>query len=228
MATPLTIVVVEDHDLLREAMVAALKGAGHHVLGLICAEDMEDASGIAAPDVYVLDLNLPGEDGISLAKRLRESQPGVGIVILSARVEAYEKIEGYRSGADIYLSKPTSPEELIAAVEAVSRKLHHRGQKQAVGLNTLTMQLLGPGGTVGLTAAETQLLAAFARAPQGTLERFQVAEHLKVLSQEWQPSSSLEVRLTYLRRKLEQAGYKGAIKSIREVGYRLTFMLQVQ
>ena len=82
---PLRIVVVEDYDVLREAIVDLLRQDGHQVTGLAMAEDIDDEVSNSAPDLYVIDLNLPGEDGISLAQRIHRSQPEAMIVIASAR-----------------------------------------------------------------------------------------------------------------------------------------------
>lgn len=78
MATALNIIVVEDHDTLREVTVALLAEQGHKVIGLACAEALDDEAGGRVADIYLLDLNLPGENGISLARRIRHAQPNVG------------------------------------------------------------------------------------------------------------------------------------------------------
>ncbi|WVN40958.1 response regulator transcription factor [beta proteobacterium MWH-UniP1] len=222
MASPLNIVVVEDHDLLREATVAALASAGHHVVGLIAAEELEDSPQTHNADIFVLDLNLPGEDGISLAKRLRAASPRVGIIMTTARTHSDQRAQGYESGADIYLSKPVAPEELLAAVSSLGRRLRGTGQEERqLSLDTQAMQLLHGDIRVSLTPGETQLLAAFARAPNFTLERFQVAEHLNIGLDRLEDSATMEVRVSKIRKKLEQAGCTETIRPIRGVGYRL-------
>lgn len=123
MAAGLNIIVVEDHDDLREVTVEALCALGHRVRGLACAEDLDAALRAAPADLLVLDLNLPGEDGISLARRVRGVRPELGIIMVTVRGEIRDKIEGYGSGADLYLAKPTSNEELEAAIAALARRL---------------------------------------------------------------------------------------------------------
>ena len=119
----LNIVLVEDHDLLRTVTESVLKEAGHNILALGCAEEVDEALSGMNPDLYILDLNLPGEDGISLARRIRRSHPRVGIIMTTVRSEVTDRLDGYESGADIYLPKPTDPSELLAAAVALTRRL---------------------------------------------------------------------------------------------------------
>lgn len=119
----MNIVVVEDHALLREVTVAALRELGHQVQGVDSAEALPDVLQSFAAQIVLLDLNLPGEDGVSLAQRLRRANPVLGIIMVTARAALNDKLAGYASGADLYLSKPTSVEELGAAIEALSRRI---------------------------------------------------------------------------------------------------------
>ncbi len=117
------IIVVEDHEALREVTVSALQDMGHKVRGIACAETLNQELQTDCPHVLILDLNLPGEDGISLARRVRKVHPEIGIIMVTARNQLGDKLTGYDSGADIYLTKPTSIEELSAAIQALSRRL---------------------------------------------------------------------------------------------------------
>ncbi|WP_326544102.1 response regulator transcription factor [Pseudorhodoferax sp.] len=222
MAAGLSIVVVEDHDLLREATVATLCAHGHHAVGLVCAEDVDTLAGAALPDLFVIDVGLPGEDGFGLAQRLRAARPAVGIVMTTARTRIGDRVAGYGSGADIYLPKPVDPAELLAAVHALGQRL--RLADPAAGQLRLDVQqqlLHGAGGTVPLTHAEALLLAALAQAAARTLDRWQVAVHLG-LDRRLADRSSLDVRVSQLRRKLLQAGApRPAVQAIRGHGYRL-------
>ena len=122
MSTHLSIVIVEDNDDLRELTADALRAQGHQVCALPCAEAVDDALSAAPADVFLIDLNLPGEDGLSLARRIRNAQPLVGIIIISARAELTDKVVGYDSGADVYLPKPVPLEELSAALKSFARR----------------------------------------------------------------------------------------------------------
>ena len=134
----LKILVVEDNDELREATLTFLQNQGHYVRGVAIAEDIHDVTGGFVPDVYVIDLNLPDEDGLSLTRRLRASHPNVGIVITTARTQIGDKVIGYESGADLYLSKPVHPQELMAGVVALGKRLRtllHRDDTLVLNLS---------------------------------------------------------------------------------------------
>ncbi|MDZ4203116.1 MAG: response regulator transcription factor [Gallionella sp.] len=221
MATRLNIIVVEDHDALRELTVDALREQGHQVVGGDCAEALVDLTDMHA-DLMVIDLNLPGEDGISLSRRLRSINPGIGIIMLTARGSLAEKMEGYESGADIYLTKPVSSDELGAAVMALARRLGHSiHPPSTLKLNKSKLSLQGDDGEVALSVNEVKLLAAFAYAPEHRLENWEVIQVLgKSLDQN--TKSSLVVQITRLRKKLTQAGCDNkSIRSIRGFGYQL-------
>lgn len=123
MTAPLNIVVIEDNDSLRKATVAMLTREGHHVNGLISAEDVGDKVFQEKIDIFLIDLNLPGEDGISLSKRIRSSMPLAGIIMVTARNRLDERLTGYESGADIYLTKPVAPEEMLATISSLGRRI---------------------------------------------------------------------------------------------------------
>ena len=234
MATCLNIVVVEDHDDLRELTCMALSHRGHQVVGLSCAEELEDEAGGGPVDVFVIDLNLPGEDGISLAKRLRHVYPLVGIVMLTARSQNKDKVLGYESGADLYMTKPVNIDELCAAMQSFARRrqatapnILGQDTANASALRLHKLALSGPGGEVRLSAAEADMLTAFARAPGGRLETWQLAQILDIEMANLN-KASLEVRIVRLRKKLQDVGTAGmVIEPIRNVGYQLCVSLQI-
>lgn len=224
----LKIVVVEDYDTLRRAICSELTQEGHSVTGLAMAEDVDDSVLGAVPDLYIVDLNLPGEDGLNLVKRIRASQPDVGIVIASARNTVVDRVGGYSGGANIFLSKPIDFDELKAIIDSLGQRLSFNKQQDAAALvlHTLTLRLLGPAGEVSLTQMEASLLAAFSRAPQRGLEHWQVAEHLG--AGEDINKDNVEVKLVRLRKKLAKSGIEGnTIISLRGVGYRLCVPVSV-
>jgi two-component system, OmpR family, response regulator len=155
----LNIVIVEDNDPLREVMVEVLQAQGHHVQGLDCAEALDDSLIRNRIDLLVSDLNLPGADGYSLTRRFRAAHPLAGIIMVTARTDLTDKVTGYQVGADVYLAKPVSPEELVAAVGSVARRLQ---AQQSLGIARASMSLqldsrqsllLGPLGQCPLVAA---------------------------------------------------------------------------
>ena len=219
----LKVLLVEDNDELREATLAFLCGAGHDARGVPAAEYIQDVAGAFVPDVYVIDLGLPREDGLSLTRRLRVSHPGAGIIIVTARSQIGDKVEGYESGADLYLPKPVQPRELLAGLNALGKRVKGTGAgRDKMQLAADKLQLRGPRGVVELTASDVQLLAAIARAPGQTLERWQIAEAIGK-SEENSPSSAMiEMRIARLRKKLVAAGSPPpGIKALRGAGYVL-------
>jgi DNA-binding response OmpR family regulator len=220
--------VIEDYDALREAMCDVLSQDGHEVVGVSMAEEVDDEPTGFVSDLYIIDINLPGEDGLSLAERIRRSQPDVGIVIISARSSVDDRIGGYKSGANIYLTKPLSLEELRAVVDGIVQRLLSAEASRAtcVTLSPMKMLVTGPSGKARLTQPEVSLLAALTRAPQRDLEHWQVAAHLG--NGEEISKDNLEVKLGRLRKKLVACGAEApVIQSLRGIGYRLTTPVEV-
>ena len=222
MVPGLNITVVEDHDFLRGVIVDLLTKQGHNVHGLFCAEDVDDDPRFALTDVYVIDLNLPDEDGLSLARRIRASHPKVGIVMVTARDKLDDKIRGYESGADVYLAKPVDPQELVAVIGAFSRRIQEDAdQTAALRVDRRALTLNGPAGCVALSQSEIILLSGLTMAPGRMLERWQLMDAIGK-DGEGISNTSLEVRIATLRKKIATVSEtKPAIQSIRNVGYKL-------
>lgn len=221
----LNILVVEDYDVLRNAMVKVLTRAGHRVLGVGMAEDVDDEPMGCLPDMYIIDLNLPGENGLSLARRIRQSAPDTFIVLATARTDVDDRVAGYAAGADIYLPKPVAPEELVAIAQSLSDRLQRKPQDEQVQLtlHSKRMVLKGAKSQAVLTMSEMVILGALARAPDTVLEHWQVAQQLGADSKE-----SQEVRIGRLRKKLIACGAEvPAIKAIRNQGYKLLTRVEV-
>jgi DNA-binding response OmpR family regulator len=231
--TSLIVAVVEDHDDLRELTVNALTEQGHRVVGLSCAEEVAERLQGQPIDVFVLDLNLPGEDGLSLAQRLRQAQPHVGLVMLTARTSLDERLQGYHEGADVYLCKPIEVAELCAAVTAVGRK-HQPTVAGVVGqaggwcLDLKRMRLCGPNHSeVHMTHGDATLLQALITAPGRRLQFWQMGEALEGRSDALS-KSNIEVRVARLRKKMAQVeAPPNAIQALRGEGYQLTVVVQL-
>lgn len=220
MASPLTLLLVEDHDALRELLVEHLRSRGHHVLSASSAEAMDEQHADRRVDIYLLDLNLPGEDGLSLSRRIRATEPHCGIVMLTARDGLRDRVSGYADGADAYLAKPVAVEELDAVISALSRRLRPPAD-EGLRLQTDALRLHGPAGDCKLSAAEGTLLAGLARAPDRTLEAWQLIELLGKPIDQYR-KASLEVHIVRLRAKLAQVGGpRDCIVALRGRGYRL-------
>ncbi len=231
MATHLNIVVVEDNKDLRDAIVEVLRAMDHRVVGLSCAEELGEEGARAVIDLLVVDLNLPGEDGINLSRRLRSIQPGLFILMLTARDTVSDKVSGYDAGADMYLTKPVSIEELSAAVQSLQRRLQNQEKpifnQVVLSIQVAGLQAHGPGGSVELTTIEVALLSALARAPDQRLAYWQL---LEIMATELERTSqaNLAVRMTRLRKKLCETGFDGnTLQVIRHDGYQLRVPVQL-
>ena len=223
----LNIIILDDYKPLREALVDLMATEGHHVVGFESAEALWSGCSFGTVDILILDLNLPGEDGIAVAQRIRAQHPNIGIVMLTARSEPEDKRVGYENGADIYVTKPSSPMELAASVKALARRLKQDGSETTeLALDSFAMTLSGPRGTVGLSASEVDLLSEFARSPNSRLETGTIAdldERKCEISK-----AAIEVRIVRLRKKMIAAGASGqVIKSIRNHGYQLSARIRI-
>jgi DNA-binding response OmpR family regulator len=224
--TGLKILIVEDNDELRETLTDVLTLEGHHITSVDCAEHVaEIPDGF---DLFLLDLNLPGEDGLSLAKRIRMSHPAVGIIMLTARHLELDRKTGYDSGADIYMLKPASLQELCAAIQSLSRRLKPVTLTGAISLDYRNQVLQGLSGqSIQLTTSETALLNALCLSPDQKLENWQLIDLLlteKVANEK----ATIELKIVRLRKKLTEAGAPSpTILSIRSWGYRLTTPIRV-
>jgi DNA-binding response OmpR family regulator len=214
--------VIEDHDALRHATLTILEQAGFEVMGFSCAEDLDDTPNAQDSDAYVIDLNLPGEDGLSLAARLRRAQPNTVIVITTARTHLNDRVKGYEVGANIYMPKPVDPQELVAALRAIlNQRSAGKADTGSLRLDSKAKNLVGPAGVNRLADAELRLLMALAAAKGQTLERWQVAVQLNP-SKEEISADNLQNRLSQLRKKIQGCGIQGeSIRVIRGVGYQL-------
>ena len=225
----LNILVVEDYHPLQHSLIEVLKKLGHHAQGLDSAEAFDEEAKDHRYDLLIIDVTLPGEDGFSLAKRLRKVQPGLGIIILTAKAQTEDKVAGYQSGADMYLTKPVGFDELKGAVNALARRLGFdaeptRGfetEPHAIEINIAKNCIEGKNGSAKLTTTELTLLMALARAKDKTLELWQIYDVLGKDEQTLQ-KSALEAQIYRLRKKLSDSGAgNNAIKSLRLRGYRI-------
>lgn len=223
------VIVVEDNETLRDELVLYLSEEGFAVRGVGNGEELNRAIEAQPTDILILDLNLPQEDGISITRRIRRSLPTVGIILLTARVRSTDRLEGYATGADVYLTKPTRPEELVAVVRNLFARL-------GVGTSTLQWQLdmtglilhSPKGAQIELTGTEARLLKELAVNGQfldhaALLLRFGDADQSEKINK-----ARMEVLISRLRSKLGPHIDSGLdIKALRGQGYQLGFVLIV-
>lgn len=226
---PIKLLVVEDHLDLLDVMVETFAACGHDVIGIDSAEALDQLPAHFVADIAVLDLNLPGESGLSLAQRLRRIQPHIGIIMVTAQHALEQKLAGYEHGADLYLTKPTAPQELCAAVLALAQRLRQSAAAKppAFMLDTSTHLLHTPKGELLLRSPESTLLHALALAPDHTLEIFQALEKIDK-SVSANGKAQLEVMISRLRSKLAAHGAPAvSIRSLRGKGYQLCMPLRI-
>ena len=226
------LLVVDDDQELRTLIADFLAGSGYEVTSAGNAAEMDAALAAGSYDLIVLDLMMPGEDGLSVLRRMRGSG-GPGIIMLSAMGEDTDRIVGLEVGADDYLAKPCNPRELLARVRAVLRRRTELpvaapapvgGQVRRFGMWSLDIvqrRISRAGTAVQLTDAEFRTLTAFLDRPQRVLTRDQLIEHAKGLSSDVF-DRAIDVTISRLRKKLAP---EDPIRTVRNEGYM--FMLKV-
>lgn len=219
----LEIIVVEDHDLVREELVAFLQSPGVNVRGADDAKALEALLKQRPADVLIVDLNLPLEDGLSICRRMRHSFPEMGLVMLTARTLSTDKAAGYQNGADVYLTKPANLDELEAAVANLARRIRRR-VANGLQLDMPKQRLTLPSGTVvQLTLLESRLLYELASAPERMLSTAVLIQRLCPSRDTNRLGENLPVTISRLRQKMT-SDYVGpdVIKAVRGFGYKLT------
>ena len=219
------LLVVEDDPQVRGMLVRALSYEGFEV------EAAEDLAGAGAalrarpPDLVLLDLLLPDDDGLELCRRARAEGDTVPILIVTARDEISDRVEGLDAGADDYMVKPFSTAELIARVRSLLRRARGGPPDGPLRFADLTLdgearEVVRAGHPIDLTRREFELLEQFLRNPERVLTRDEL------LAEAWGASANVEtnaidVYVGYLRRKLEEHGGPRLIWTVRGVGYVL-------
>ncbi|WP_322494847.1 response regulator transcription factor [Chloroflexus sp.] len=221
---PPTILVVDDEASIRNIAKTYLEHAGYRVL---CATTGPEGLQMALedqPDLIVLDLMLPGMDGMELAARLREHSD-VFILMLTARSDEMDRVAGLRVGADDYLTKPFSPRELVARVEAILRRRRGKPDKSSimrfthVEIDPDTREARAGGQLLELTPTEFDLLLALARNHNRVLSREDLIE--KVWGADFYGTDRVvDVYVSQVRRKIEALTGENLIRTARGVGYR--------
>ncbi len=216
------ILLVEDDPKLAALTLKGLRARGFVVDQTDNGDDAYTLATSRSYDALVLDIMLPGRDGLSILRQLRAKGFGLPVVLVSARSALDERLDGLNLGADDYLTKPFFVDELIARLHAVIRR--STGQPASVvsngevSVNLLTREVRCGDQQIELTAREFALLAYLLRSPGQTLTRAQICEH--VWSYHFDPGTNLvDVYVQHVRKKLGPSGTT-LIETIRGVGYR--------
>ncbi len=222
----LQVLIIEDeHKVARfiqkglsaEGMETTIAGTGDEGLRIASERSF---------DIMTVDLSLPGIDGISVIRELRERQNSAGILVLSARGALEDKLLGFGVGADDYLPKPFAFEELIARIHALARRRTHSVQDLRLSYSDIEMDLrtrkvIRSGKEIDLTAREFNLLELFLRNPEQVLTRAKIGE--AVWREQFERETNvIEVYMMYLRKKIDMPYAPDLLHTVRGVGYRLS------
>ena len=231
MNSSATILVCDDEPYIREMLQEYLSRRGFDVVAAANSDELRTAVEHSRIDLILLDINMPGEDGLTTLRTLRSASQ-IPVVMLTAAGEVIDKIVGLEMGADNYLAKPVDLRELEARIKAVLRRKSEpvtrpqTGDTPATALfGTFTLDLTAAklrtasGEDLPLTAMEFNLLSLFARNRGRVLNRDQILEQAHDRS--WDPfDRSIDIRISRLRRKIEQNPQKPQIiKTVRGIGY---------
>jgi two-component system, OmpR family, phosphate regulon response regulator PhoB len=221
------VLVVEDEPAIQELVAVNLEHAGHQVWRAGSAEEADTMVQDALPDVILLDWMLPGISGLAYARRLRSTERTrrIPIIVLTARAEERDKIEGLEGGADDYLTKPFSPKELLARIKAVLRRRAPERTDDAVEISGLrldpaTRRVIGNGREIALGPTEFRLLHYFMTHPERVHSRAQLLDRVwgdHVFVEE----RTVDVHIRRLRQALESSGHDRLVETVRSSGYRM-------
>ena len=222
--SPMRILVVEDERKIASFIRQGLEENG---LDVEVSSNGDEAFALATSrpyDAIVLDIMLPGRDGLSILRGLRERKNAVPVILVTARTELNERLDGLNLGADDYLTKPFYIEELIARLHAVSRRVKD-DSLSLLQVGDLIMDLISRhvqrgNRKIELTAREFSLLERLMRAPGRVLTRTQLLEH--VWGYDFDPETNLvDVNIRRLRKKIDDNTATQLIETVRGVGYRI-------
>ena len=213
MADQTHVLFVEDDDVIREATQLALERDGFVVTAMPDGLSGLEAFRADRPDIALLDVMLPGLDGVSLCRRIRDEST-VPVIMLSARADSIDVVLGLEAGADDYVTKPFDGAVLVARIRAVLRRFGHAGGDLEV--DTEGMEVRRAGQPVALTPTEMRLLLEFSSAPGTVLSRDKLLE--RVWDYGWGGDTRVvDVHVQRLRQKIGQ----DRIETVRGFGYKL-------
>lgn len=227
---------------MRESTVEALHAHGLKARG--CGDLQEAVRTVSQEPADIVVLNLGTEDSLHCLHAIRTAAPDLGVVVVSALNRSSDRADCYEAGADIYLVKPVSSAELVAAVRALARRTVARSSNPALQpaqalapgstlnarpllVQTATLQLVGPAAIFDLSDTEAHILSAFSRTAD---QRLEVARLMEIVGRNGVPprKATLEVQMVRLRKKLASSGAaQPTIKSIRGMGYQLCVPIRI-
>ena len=219
------ILVVDDEPAVREALERILRHDGFEVAVACDGREAVRSQAAAPADAILLDVLMPGLDGLEVCRRMRDIGDRTPVLMLTARDEVGDRVAGLEAGADDYLSKPFSLDELLARLRALLRRSGWSEQREVLRFDDLELdpsshEVRRGERLLELTRTEFLLLELFLHHPRQVLTRSQIFD--RVWGYDFGPASnSLEVYVGYLRRKTEAAGEPRLLHTVRGVGYVL-------
>lgn len=221
------VLVVDDEPIVREVVVGYLRRDGHDVSEAgdgTTALELLDAE---PPDLVVLDMMLPGVNGLDVLRRVR-AVSNIPVIMLTARAEESDRVSGLELGADDYVVKPFSPRELAARVNGVLRRTNGRQTElpspivfDSLTIDPLSREVILDGETVEMTPKEFDVLAFLAASPRQVFSRAQLLESVWQSSPEWQDPATVTVHVRRIRNKIEaDPEHPRWISTVWGVGYR--------
>jgi two-component system, OmpR family, response regulator MprA len=220
------ILIVDDDNRVTNAIRRTLAYEGYHVSVAANGEGALSIARTRSPDLVILDLMLPGMNGLEVCRRLRSAGDSIAVLMLTARDEVADRVAGLETGADDYLVKPFALEELLARVKALLRRRSTPDITREVlmfedlELDTATRQAKRGNRQIELSTTEFELLSIFMRNPRMVLTRSLLMDRIWGIDFEGGPNV-LEVYIGHLRTKLEQQSEKRLIQTVRGAGYVL-------
>jgi two-component system response regulator MprA len=220
------ILVVDDERAVRESLRRALELEGYEIeLAGDGSEALYRLESTEEPDAMILDVLMPGVDGLEVCRRIRGSGSKLPVLMLTARTEVEDRVAGLDAGADDYVTKPFALEELLARVRALLRRATEEDSGEVLRFGDLeldpgTREVRRGDRSIELTRTEFSLLELFLRNPRQVLTRSVIFERVWGYDFGF-GSNSLDVYIGYLRRKTEAAGEPRLIHTVRGVGYAL-------
>ena len=208
------VVTCEDHPVMREYIVSGLARLGITAVGVCDGIELNAYLGVHATDIVILDIGLPGEDGYSIATRLRQDRPLIGIVMLTSRGQTEDKVQGLDCGADLYFSKPVDIRELASALGSLHRRLSLSGPATGSArwrLDPVRSSLITPSGVeVPLTDNEHRFLTPLLEQPGEVVDRDLLSKALDQIPDIY-AMRRMETMLSRLRSKVQKASPEEAL-----------------
>lgn len=230
MSTKSIVFIVEDDRILLEAIVEHLRGAGISSEGFLNADELDEHLNYMVPSILILDINLPGENGFQIAKRIRACMPDLIIIMMSDLKSESRRLHGYETGADIFFPKPVVPAELLAVIKSCFRRLGApRPISSTVNFYFSNSTLEFSGKQAVLNSMEKHLLMALVQAERQMLPTWKLLDVISIATGVCNADKPyLEMQIFRLRKKFQYIGAPvPSIKAVWKEGYILLLRINL-